>query len=362
LENIVRPQLVVDKNKCQNNIRRMAEKAKSNNLKFRPHFKTHQSEEIGEIYRQQGIKCITVSSLEMASFFAERGWEDITVAFPVNIREIETINSLNKIITLNLLVESVESIQYLDHNTRQNINVFVKIDTGYHRTGIRSSNKEYFRKVLIEIQQSDKVNFKGLLVHSGHTYNAKTIQDISDIHKSSLFQLAELKKISEEYFEDFLISIGDTPSCSLMKDFEGVDEIRPGNFVFYDLMQYYIGSCNFDQIATIMACPVVAKHKGRKEVIIHGGAIHFSKDYITVDSETDKVNQNTASEKVLEIIYPDKYEQITEDRQYRHLPGGGKVFRIRSYGKAHGYTHVLEWVVRIGGRNGYPTVKRMYSL
>jgi len=86
------------------------------------------------------------------------------------------------------------------------------------------------------------------------------------------------------------------------------------------------------------------------------------KDYITVDSETDKVNQNTASEKVLEIIYPEKYEQIIEDRQYQHLSGGGKVFRIRSYGKAHGYTHVLEWVVKLGGRNGYPTVKRMYSL
>jgi len=68
------------------------------------------------------------------------------------------------------------------------------------------------------------------------------------------------------------------------------------------------------------------------------------KDYITVDSETDKVNPNTASAQVLEIMYPEKYEQMLEDRQYGHLSGGGKVFRIRSYGKANGYTHVLEWV------------------
>lgn len=86
------------------------------------------------------------------------------------------------------------------------------------------------------------------------------------------------------------------------------------------------------------------------------------KDYITVDSETDKVNPNTASAQVLEIMYPEKYEQMLEDRQYGHLSGGGKVFRIRSYGKANGYTHVLEWVVKLGGRRGYPTVKRMYSL
>jgi len=33
-----------------------------------------------------------------------------------------------------------------------------------------------------------------------------------------------------------------------------VDEIRPGNFVFYDLMQYRIGSCSVGQIAVAMAC------------------------------------------------------------------------------------------------------------
>ncbi len=86
------------------------------------------------------------------------------------------------------------------------------------------------------------------------------------------------------------------------------------------------------------------------------------KNYVTVDSDTDQVNPNTASEKVLEIVMPDRYESIIEERQYRHLAGKSSVFRIRSYGKAHGYTHVIEWVVKIGGRGGYPTVKRMYSL
>ena len=283
MEEIIRPQLVVDKDKCRNNIRRLAEKAKSNNLKFRPHFKTHQSEEIGEIYRQQGITSITVSSLEMAFFFASRGWTDITVAFPVNLREIDLINTLNKRITLNLLVESVESIEYLNSHIHQSINVFVKIDTGYFRTGIKSSNTVYLREVFMEINNSKSLKFKGLLVHSGHTYDAKSIQDISDIHNSSLSQLSELKEIAKEYFEDFLISIGDTPSCSLMENFEGVDEIRPGNFAFYDLQQKYIGSCTFDQIALILVCPVVAVHKEDEKIIIYGGAVHFSKQSIELN-------------------------------------------------------------------------------
>src|SRR5690606_2017779 len=60
--------------------------------------------------------------------------------------------------------------------------------------------------------------------------------------------------------------------------FSGVDEIRPGNYVFYDLTQQHIGSCNFRQIAVCMACPVIAKHPERNEIIVHGGSVHFSKD------------------------------------------------------------------------------------
>lgn len=86
------------------------------------------------------------------------------------------------------------------------------------------------------------------------------------------------------------------------------------------------------------------------------------KDYITVDSDSDQVNPNTASPDVMRIMYPENYEQMLADRQNTRLPGNSSVFRIRSYGKAGGYTHVMEWVVRLGGEGGYPSVIRMYSL
>jgi len=79
-----------------------------------------------------------------------------------------------------------------------------------------------------------------------------------------------------------LLSTGDTPSCSLIKDFKGFDEIRPGNFVFYDLMQYFLGSCTFDNIAVAVACPVVEKNYWRKEIIIYGGGVHLSKESIKI--------------------------------------------------------------------------------
>jgi len=102
-----RPTLLLDKEKCLHNIQKMKEKADKNGVKFRPHFKTHQSAEVGEWFRDAGVEAITVSSVTMARYFASHGWKDISIAFPVNFAEVDEINELAKTIRLNLLIESM---------------------------------------------------------------------------------------------------------------------------------------------------------------------------------------------------------------------------------------------------------------
>src|SRR5512147_1045773 len=91
----------------------MAEKARANHVRFRPHFKTHQSAQIGAWFREFGVEAITVSSVTMADYFAASGWNDITIAFSVNWREIEATNRLAASNHLGLLVDSVETAQML---------------------------------------------------------------------------------------------------------------------------------------------------------------------------------------------------------------------------------------------------------
>ena len=74
------------------------------------------------------------------------------------------------------------------------------------------------------------------------------------------------------------VSVGDTPTCSLAETFPGADEIRPGNFVFYDLMQVRLGVCREEDIALALACPVVGLYPERGEAIVHAGAVHLSKE------------------------------------------------------------------------------------
>jgi len=278
-----KPTLLIDKEKCLHNIQKMKAKADKSGVRFRPHFKTHQSAEVGEWIRDEGVAAITVSSISMAVYFAQNGWDDITVAFPVNVAEIDEINELAMQISLNLLVENIEAVNYLASSLKSEVGIYIKIDAGYHRTGMLVSDHQGILNLLNSVCKHELLHFKGLLVHNGHTYKAESHKEVIAIHEQSMEALMRLKAFLIGNNIDLEISIGDTPSMSLVENFDGIDEIRPGNFVLYDLMQAALGSCKTEDIAVALACPIVAKHAQRMEIVIYGGAIHLSKDFILDD-------------------------------------------------------------------------------
>jgi len=273
-----KPTMLVDPNIAKKNLKAMWQKAIRHNLLFRPHFKTHQSGMIGAWYSELGIDKITVSSVDMAAYFTRFGWEDILIAFPVNINEMDIINKLAQQIKLSLTVLNIESVEYLAKHLSHEVDVYIKIDAGYKRTGVVWSNQDELQSLAHSINEKEKLNLKGILCHSGQTYKVHSVSEILHIHEESKYRMKKVQETLRSIKKDLLISIGDTPSCSLADNFEGVDEIRPGNFIFYDLQQYRLGACKLSDIAISVACPIVSMHGDRNEMVIYGGAVHFSKD------------------------------------------------------------------------------------
>ena len=221
----------------------------------------------------------------MAKYFFNAGWVDITVAFPLNILEHTTVNDLAGKIKLNLCVESIEAVKALNDFLEHPVGVFLKIDAGYHRTGLDAENYAEIESILDALESNHLITIKGFLQHAGHTYGAKGKAEIDEIHAYTSEKMIKLKDYFIKKYPDIIISNGDTPTCSVSENFEHIDEMRPGNFVFFDVMQAEIGSCQYEDIAVALVCPVVAKHKDRNEVIIYGGAVHFSKDRIEKDGK-----------------------------------------------------------------------------
>lgn len=279
-DSIHKPTLLLNEAAVRRNIRRMAEKARSAGVQFRPHFKTHQSAQIGEWFRAEGVQAITVSSVDMAQYFADHGWEDITLAFTANPRQAAEIDALASRVRLNLLVESVETVTALYQRLSACADVWIKVDVGAHRTGLPWDQPEAVRQVMKAVDAAPNLRLKGLLTHAGHTYSARGAEEVCKRYTESVERIDGLRRELSAGREKLMVSVGDTPGTSLCADLGAVDEIRPGNFVFFDAQQMQIGSCRAEDVTVALACPVVAKHPERCEVVVYGGAVHLSKDFL----------------------------------------------------------------------------------
>ena len=278
-----KPTLVLDEDRVRRNIARMAGRARRLGVRFRPHFKTHQSLHIGRLFREAGVSAITVSSVDMASYFAADGWADILIAFPFNVLEAGELARLTAGRALGVLVESPEVLPAIARHAASPVDVWIKIDVGANRAGADWNDRALLGRIGRETVRRPGLRLRGLLTHNGRTYGAWTAEALARTHAEAMRKMRQARGTLEGLgFPGLEISVGDTPSCSRLDDFEGADEIRPGNFVLNDVMQLELGSCGEKDIAAAVACPVVAVHPSRNEAVIYGGAIHLSKDSVSV--------------------------------------------------------------------------------
>ncbi len=276
---ITHPTLLLDEARCRANISRMAAHARASGVRFRPHFKTHQSAQIGEWIRAEGVTSIATSSLRMAAYFADAGWNDILVAFPANLREIDLINNLASRIRLGLIVESRETVRFLGAHLQNPVDIWLDVDTGYHRTGIDWQANEEAASLAALISAAPMLRLRGMLTHSGHSYKARTPAEIQAVYDETVTHFNSIRDhLNAAGYRGLELSLGDTPCCAVVEDLSAVEEIRPGNFVYFDWMQVIIGSCAVDDVAVALVCPVVTKNAARSQIVVYGGGVHLSKE------------------------------------------------------------------------------------
>ena len=265
----------------------MQMKCEESSCTLRPHFKTHQSLQIGRWFREQGVKGITVSTPAMALYFAEDGWDDITIAFPFYRAQIEAIKTLQKKAHLRLFIHNENDLHFLNNELKKPIRFYIELDNGYKRSGISTAYQDKIEGMIRVADKLSLVHFHGFYMHDGRTYQCRSGNEILKSIETSI----QLMEIMKERYPDANIAMGDTPSASILPSLEFLEECTAGNFVFYDWMQYQIGSCSLDDIALIHVLPVAQSFPNENRAICHGGAVHCSKDYILDEDESKNYGQ-----------------------------------------------------------------------
>lgn len=276
------PSLLLDIDRVKQNAFRIAEKATAFGSRLRPHIKTHKCIEVAKIQTAGHNGAITVSTLAEARDFAANGFTDITYAVPIEPGKFDgAIELLRSGVKLNLLTDSLEAAQLLDEVSGRagvRFDVFVKIDCGTHRVGVEPHTAEAV-EIPRQLSDAKNLNFAGILTHAGHSYDVKTVEEIRTIASHERDVMVEhAAKLRDMNIEVPTVSIGSTPTISHIGHLDGIDEVRPGNYIFFDNYQATLGSCSFDDTALTVLAAVVHRDASRRKIVIDAGGIAMSKD------------------------------------------------------------------------------------
>lgn len=282
VSDLITPSVLIDLERLEKNISDMAIRAREGRVSLRPHIKTHKCIEIGKKQIEVGAQGITVSTLGEAVAFADAGFDDITYAVPIATDKFEGVQWISEKSHLNLLVDHpaiVDKLGAFGKDVGISLDVLVKVNCGYPRTGIDPETPAALTLVK-KIHKNPSLNFKGILTHAGHSYNVTNVAEVKVVAKQEqdvMIRFAKALKSESVELSPEVVSIGSTPSVRLADTFqEGITEIRPGNYAFFDYTQVALGSCEVNDCALTVLSSVVSVNPGR--AVIDAGATALSKD------------------------------------------------------------------------------------
>ncbi len=282
LNDLQTPSALVDLDRLERNATRMADHTHHLGVRLRPHVKTHKCVEAARIQTRDHFGGITVSTLAEARGFAAAGFGDITYAVPVAPQKLEEVVEINsRIDRLSVLVDHMVTISAIEETARSHeviLPAWLKIDCGLHRAGV-DPETEHAIVLATRLQNSPHIDFRGVLTHAGQSYDASNREDVLAVARDEReVTHTFVKRLAKAGINVPDTSIGSTPTISAVRDLDGIGEVRPGNYVFFDVFQAAIGSCALSDVAFSVLATVVSVQPDEERAVIDAGALALSKD------------------------------------------------------------------------------------
>lgn len=279
---LVTPCALVERSLVQRNTSRMRDRAKALGVQLRPHVKTHKTLQGARLQLGAEVGPIAVSTLAEAHQFANWGFDDITYAVPIALGRVpELLSFRERGCRLGVILDSpvvLEALLALGSRHALVIPVYLKLDCGYHRAGLQPDDPAGLA-LCRTMSESPTIDFRGVLAHAGHSYSCAGPEEIRTIAEAERQVTVDyVEALRAEGIEVRSVSVGSTPTISLGQNLEGVTEVRPGNYVFYDCFQAAIGSCSLQDVALSVLTTIIGSYPDRRTVIVDAGALALSKD------------------------------------------------------------------------------------
>jgi D-serine deaminase-like pyridoxal phosphate-dependent protein len=247
----------------------MASFARTCGVALRPHIKTHRIPEFAQSQIEYGAAGIAVAKVSQAEVMVGAGIADIQIAAPVMGEDkIERVIALaQKGARIEVAVDTKEGVEALSEISRKygrTTAVLMEINSGLNRSGVEPQDVIGFAS---KIAGMEGIWLKGIMTHAGHVYAARDRDEVKRIATDEGELMAGIAQaLKEDGFQIETVSVGSTPTVPYSGAIPGVTEIRPGNYIFYDMMQVALGVVPEQNCALSVVATVLSRHGDRAVV------------------------------------------------------------------------------------------------
>jgi D-serine deaminase-like pyridoxal phosphate-dependent protein len=260
LDGVDTPSVLVDETRLDRNLREIATLAEQYGKQLRPHIKTHKTIEIAARQRELGAVGLTVAKLGEAEVYADAGFDDLLICYPlVGPLKLARLAKLAQRTTVSTVVDNAGAAAEMSVAMLRagiQLDVLLKLDVGMHRVGVIDSDVE---RLAATVAGLAGLRLRGVCIHEGSVYGEPDPARRRSVARNQVQCLVgTAQRLRERGLPIDVVSCGATPSFRDILDIEGVTEVRPGNYVFYDAIQVALGvvgpeSCALSVLATVVS-------------------------------------------------------------------------------------------------------------
>ncbi len=231
------PALLIDLDKMEANIQKMASYFDTVNANLRPHVKTHKTPIIAHKQIAAGAIGVTCAKLGEAEAVVHAGIRDVLIANQiVGTQKIARLVNLAKHSEIMVAVDDVQNVQELSEAASAKgvtIRILIEINIGMNRCGVEP--RDPVLKLAQQVNKCPKLKFEGLMAYEGHlvTQNGKYYRKNATLTAMvSLFNTADL--LINNGIEVSILSGGGTGTYDITGSIPEITEVQAGSYVFMD--------------------------------------------------------------------------------------------------------------------------------
>lgn len=272
------PQLLLDLDRLDANLRRLRGACQERGVNLRVHFKSLKCGGLARYIAKGGAPAFLAAKLNEAEVLADAGIEDVMVANQiVGPLKLARLAQLAKRIKLRVCVDDASNIAEMARCAREagsTIEVLVEVDIGMQRCGVEPGEPALALAKRIAAERG--LRFVGLQGYDGHL---QLLPDRAEAKARCLEALASLvgtrRLIEKAGLPVEVVTGAGTGTWEWVAGYDGVTEIQPGSFLLMDCA-YQAVRPEFGCSLTVLTT-VVSRREGW--YVLDAGSKAISKDF-----------------------------------------------------------------------------------